>query len=355
MNYGENEKFIIAADSLQELNYKQKKLLLASINEKNADRQKYSAALIKILGAGVYNKLRDKISDGEFRDKACLRLDKAGVGCVTIKSALYPVQLKNIPTPPLALYLRGNPALLKDEMFAVVGSRKTNAQSMQECIKICERLTEKLTVVTGVAAGADSAAAEGALPSRRLICVLPAGHSEPSAANIKILRQVERDGLTLSEFPPEIPAQRYTFVLRNRVIAGLCRGVLVVSAAKKSGALSTASYAADYSREVFAFPYSLGVPSGEGCNALIKSGANLCDDVNDIFSALGLGAAEEKIVELDKDEEELLALLSENGEMHAEQIAEALGKKPYEVAAICSSLEIKALVARTGGNKYCKL
>jgi len=355
MNYKEEEKLIIAADSMGELNYKQKKLLLASVNEGNADRQKYSAALIKILGAGVYNKLKSEILDGEFCNKACARLDKAGVGCVTIKSARYPEQLKNIPTPPLALYLRGNIALLKDELFAVVGSRKTSAQTMQICKNICERLTEKLTVVTGVAAGADSAAAEGALPAKRLICVLPAGHSQPSAANVKILRQAEKDGLTISEFPPEIPAQRYTFVLRNRVMAGLCRGVLVVSAAKKSGALSTASYAADYSREVFAFPYSLGIPSGEGCNALIKGGANLCEGVNDIFSALGLGSSEEKLPELDKDEEALLALLSENGEMHAEQIAEALGKKPYEVAAICSMLEIKSLVTRTGGNKYCKL
>ncbi len=85
--------------------------------------------------------------------------------------------------------------------------------------------------------------------------------------------------------------QRHTFLLRNRVIAGLSEGVLVVSAAEKSGALSTASYAANYSRDVFAFPYGVGAANGAGCNALIKSGAYLCDRPAEIFGVLGIDTA----------------------------------------------------------------
>lgn len=352
MSYLKEETDLIIADSLRELNYKQKKLFLASLKESNAERETYAGALIKTFGAGVYNKLRDEFADEAYRQKVLAALEKKSVVCTTIKSANYPLQLKNIPAPPLVLYMRGNTELLKKDMFAVVGSRKTTAPVAAECKKICAALSERLAVVTGVADGADSYAAEGALKTGNVICVLPGGHDTSCAANAKILRRVEKEGLSVSEFAPGLPAQRYTFILRNRVIAGLCRGVLVVSAAKKSGALSTASYAADYSRDVFAFPYSIGIPSGEGCNALIKKGAFLCEEVNDILSALGYEMQKEESIEVSKDESVILNILKEQGELHAEKIALAAGKKLYEVTVTLSLLEIKGLIVRCAGNKY---
>ncbi len=352
MSYLKEEIDIITADSFRELNYKQKKLFLASLKESNAERDTYAQALIKICGAGVYNKLREEFLNEAYRQKVLNALEKRGVVCSTIKSASYPTQLKNIPAPPLILYLRGNVSLLKKDIFAVVGSRKTTAPVAAECKKICAALSERLAVVTGVADGADSYAAEGALKTGNVICVLPGGHDTSCAANIKILRRVEKEGLSVSEFAPGLPAQRYTFLLRNRVIAGLCRGVLVVSAAKKSGALSTASYAADYSRDVFAFPYSIGIPSGEGCNALIKKGAYLCEDVNDIFSSLGYELEKEERIEVSKEEKLVLDILKEQGELHAEKIAAAAGKQLYEVTVTLSLLEIKGLIIRCAGNKY---
>ena len=352
VSYSGEEKAIIFADGLDELNYKQKKCFLASVKDGGENAQKYADILIKTLGVGVYNKLRDKFYDGEYRQRTLAKLERGGVTCVTLKSALYPEELKNIPVPPLVLYARGNVGLLGDKKFAVVGSRKSLPQTLESCREICRSLSERVTVVTGVADGADSAAIKGALPSGKIIAVLPGGHNSGCAAHAALLAKVEQSGLSISEFPPRFKAQRYTFILRNRIIAGLTLGTLVVSAAAKSGALSTASYAADYGRDVFAFPYSLGVASGEGCDALIKKGAYLCENALDILSQFGLELPVEHLPELGGEEQEVLGFLRGSGEAHVAEIAAAVGKTLREAGAICSMLEIKGLIIRTGGNRY---
>ncbi len=355
MIYTKKEVDLIVADSLNGLNYTNKKLLLASQNAENFDRERYAKALQKALGESAFNKTLATFSDETYRKKLLQELDKRGIVCVTYKSTNYPELLKNTPTPPLVLYARGNLKLLEGELFAIVGSRKTIAAAYEECKKISRELSEKFVIVTGVADGADSAAAYGALDSGNVVCVLPGGHDSNCSTNVKVLREVEEKGLTISEFPFGQPARKYTYFLRNRIIAGLCKGVLVVSAAEKSGALNTASYAADYSREVFAFPYSPGITSGEGCNNLIKNGAYLCDCANDIFSVFGYEGKAEAAQSLDKDERIVLTLLKEEGETHLETIAEKIGKQLFEVNAVCAMLEIKGLIVRTGGNKYSAL
>lgn len=350
--YSPDERALIIADSFSELTYKQKKYFFASTNLQGDKRQKYADILIKTLGDGVYNKLRDKFSDSKYAEKVLDSLVRRAISCVTLKSGLYPEELKNIPVPPLVLYARGNVQLLSDKKVAVVGSRRSTPQALEECSKICGELTRKLTVVTGVADGADSAAIKGALASGRIIAVLPGGHDSGCAAHASLLAKVEAKGLSVSEFPPKFKAQRYTFILRNRIIAGLTGGTLVVSAAERSGALSTASYAADYGRDVLAFPYSLGVASGEGCNALIKKGAYLCENALDIFSLFGLELPVEQSPDLSAEEAAVFGAIRGGGEVHASEIARVTGKSLRDVGTICSLLEIKGLIIRTGGNKY---
>lgn len=357
MNYSEKERGIIAADSFRELSYREKKLLLASENPDNDDRQKYADALIKMKGAGVYNKIRESFLDGGYRDEVIYGLERRNLQCVTIKSADYPLQLKQISAPPLILYARGNRALLSDRLFGVVGSRKILPQAYAEAVRVCSELSEKLTLVTGVADGGDSSAISGAIEKGRVISVLPAGHDAPCSANLGLLRRVEESGLTVSEYLPESKTTRYTFTLRNRIIAALSDGVLVVSAGEDSGALSTANYAADYSKDVFAFPYSVGVPSGVGCNKLIKNGAFLCDCAEDIFSVLGIEsskpAASDKLPDgLDETEKAVVKALREQGELHAEMLAEAVNMNVAELVTVCAMLEIKGLIVRTGGNSF---
>lgn len=355
MTYTKKEVDLIVANSINGLNYTNKKLLLASQNAENFDRERYAKALQKALGESAFNKAVATLLDENYRKNTLQELDKRGIVCVTYKSTNYPELLKNTPTPPLVLYARGNLKLLDGELFAIVGSRKTIASAYEECKKISGALSERFVIVTGVADGADGAAASGALENGNIICVLPGGHDSNCSTNVKVLKEVEEKGLTISEFPFGQPARKFTYFLRNRIIAGLCKGVLVVSAAQRSGALNTASYAADYSREVFAFPYSPGITSGEGCNNLIKNGAYLCDNANDVFSVFGYEAKAEEPKSLDKDERLVLTLLKEEGETHLEIIAEKIGKQLFEVSSICAMLEIKGLIARTGGNKYAPL
>ena len=351
MSYTKEEVNIIVVDSFCDLNYREKRLFLASRNS-SAENKKYEDELIKSCGEGVYNKLRDKFDDGTFREKLLSSLDKIKVKCITIKSGGFPENLNHVKNPPLVLYARGNVALLNEKIFCVVGSRKTMPQMLETCKTISKRLSEHFVVATGIADGVDKAAALGALDSGKVICVLPCGHGFQSA----VLRKVEDTGLSISEFPPGTRTQSYTFRLRNRILAGLSEGVLVVSAATNGGALSTAAYAADYGKDVFAFPYSLGIASGEGCNNLIKNGAYLCDSVEYIFSVMGVdyvnGVKEE---ELDGDELIVLNALKEEGEMHVERLAQVTGKKLFELTAICSALEIKGLIVRVTGNKYANL
>lgn len=355
MKYTENEIELIIADSIKLLDYKQKKLLLASCNPTIADREKYLNGLIKSVGGGVYNKVKALFDDGKYRDEVLKDLQRRGIECVTYKSADYPLALKQIPVPPLALYVRGRRELLSTRLFAVVGSRRISASAAEECKRICAELSQHITIVSGVADGGDSAAVYGALTTGNVICVLPGGHDSDCCRNAEMLKRVEREGLTLTEFTPETPVQRHTFTLRNRVMAGMTEGVLVTSAGERSGTLSTAGYANGYSREVFAFPYSLGVASGVGCNKLIKDGAALCDCADDVLFALGIesgGKNTEKICDVDGDEAAVLNLLKEQGEMHAEKIAAALGLPLTDVVTACSMLEIKGLVVRTGGNSF---
>lgn len=355
MNYSDIETDVIIADSFTEIKYGQKRLFLAAHSDVNGDGQKCADKLIKTVGAGVYNKIREKFRDKTYREKVLENYAKRNIVCVTAKSADFPKGLAVVPSAPLVLYLRGNKELLKTRMFAVVGSRKSTAQALEECRRMCSALTEHFTIVTGVADGADSAAVKSSLESGKIICVLPGGHDTRCAPNMQLIRRVENEGLTVSEYPPTTRAQSFTFTMRNRIIAALADGTLVVSAGIKSGALSTAGYANDYSKELFAIPYTPGIPSGAGCNDLIKKGAYLCESVDDIFGIMGIDYGVREEVGLVGDEKLIYGILKAEGELHAERLA-GMAKMPLTQAlTVCSLLEIKGLIIRTGGNSFAAI
>ena len=352
MTYSQSELGYIIADSLEGFTYKQKACFLAAVCGKRGEHIKYEQILIKSVGGGVYNKMRALFSSEAYRAQILERLDARGIVCVTPESAEYPERLANIPAPPHVLYCRGRTSLLKGEFLGIVGSRRTPASTLAACKKFAGEISRVMTVVTGVADGADSAAVKGGQESGNIICVLPGGmdHIYPSS-NSSLLKSVEERGLIISEWQPHIAVQRYMFTVRNRIIAGLSRGVLVVSAPKKSGALITANYAADFGREVFAFPHSLGISAGEGCNELIKNGAALCTNPLDILGAFGLEYKAEQ-QPLTPGERKVLCFLKDNGCSHVQAVAAGVGVMAFEAVTLLSSLEIKGLVARCGGNNY---
>ena len=348
MTYTKDEINLIIFASLEELSDRVKSNLLFGFNS-DGDRQNY---LIKTLTSGAYNTVNDKFHSDIYRTQVLENLKNKGIECVTYLSPLYPENLKNIEDPPIMLYCKGNTQLLKSNCFSVVGSRRTPAHALALCKRISGELTEAFTVVSGMAEGADSAAIEGALPSGKVISVLANGFDcFYPATNKSLIERVAREGLLISEYPPHILPQKYNFPCRNRIIAGLSRGVLIVSAGEKSGALITADYAVEYGREVFAFPYNAGVASGAGCNSLIKNGAYLTENILDIFGYFGLDLKKPS-PSLSGDEAAVLAEIKITGEGFLPEIAQKLNKLTYQLIPVVASLEIKGLIARLGGNRY---
>lgn len=358
MVYSAEEKALIGLSADGELDERERiALLRAAQNPANlfAEEKNIFRSVIKEGKDGVYN-----IDGAEFlrRTEAfLLKLERAGYFAVTLVSEDYPAALKQIPSPPLVLYGAGNRNLLKMRKFCIVGSRITPPWAEKQTKELSRALSQSFAIVTGFAEGGDLAAIEGALSGGNLICVLPLGlNGCYPAGHASVKERVRKNGLLLSEYPPDELLKKYNFHARNRILAGLAEGTLVVSArAKKSGALITANYAAEYGKDVFAFPYNLGSAQGSGCNELIKQGAYLVTEAQDILSCYGIKGEEKKQVVLTPSEEKVLNLLRESGEAHAAAIAERAGIPLYEALAVFSSLELKSLAVKTGGNRYSAL
>ncbi len=280
-------------------------------------------------------------------------LERKGYFAVTVISDDYPDPLRHISLPPLILFGKGNRALLGMRKFCIVGSRTTPPWAAKLATHFAEELSERFAIVTGLAEGGDSAAISGALPGGNVISVLPCGLDECyPASHASLKEQIAARGLLLSELMPQEKTRKYTFHARNRLLAGLSEGVLIVSAAIRSGALITANCALEFGRDVFAFPHNVGSTHGEGCNELIKKGAYVATCTEDIFSFYGMRRSEHRPIDLTGQEMKVLGILRDGGELHAAVIAERAGMSAYEAAAILSALELKGVATKSGGNKY---
>lgn len=210
---------------------------------------------------------------------------------LTLADPDYPPLLRGISAPPVALFLRGDRALLREPHFAIVGSRNPTPQGAENARAFARYLAGcGLLICSGLAAGIDAAAHKGALDAGApTTAVLGCGPDRIyPAENAPLAKQVAAKGLILSEFLPGTPPRREHFPQRNRIISGLSLGVLVVEAAKRSGSLITARLAGDQGREVFAIPGSIHNPLARGCHALIRQGAKLVESAQDILEDLRL-------------------------------------------------------------------
>ena len=320
--------------------------------------------LEKICGAVIQTGANRVYKDGcaAIRQEAegyLLRLSGAGGFAVTLAGTDYPESLRAIPDPPLALFCAGKRELLNGRKFCIVGSRMLPAWAQAVGKKISSELSERFAVVTGIAEGGDRAAIDGAVASGKLICVLPCGlDADYPASHASLKREIAKRGLLVSEVPLGVRAQKFSFHARNRILAGLSEGVLVLAAGERSGALITANCAAEFGRDVFALPYRPNETRGAGCNDLLKKGASLVTEAEDILSFYGFEtqkqeeSAEEKGPSLTPEERRVYEVLREGGELHSSVLAERAGMKIFEAAAVLSSLELKGLAVKAGGNRY---
>ncbi len=260
--------------------------------------------LILLNMAGVGKKALEKFSKSELQKKitvlqkerdleAELKLiKKHNADVITIFDANYPKLLKEIHSPPIILYSKGKPLKENEFAIAVVGSRIASMYGLTTAERLGYELASRgLVVVSGLARGIDGASHKGALKAHgKTIAVLGSGLDIIYPPENKKLAEeiVEKNGALVSEFPMGTPPTPKNFPQRNRIISGLSLALVVVEAAKDSGALITADFALEQNREVFAVPGKVDSATSFGTNQLIKEGAKLIQTVDDIVDELGL-------------------------------------------------------------------
>lgn len=266
----------------------------------------------------------------------------------------YPKAWKGASDAPPCVYALGDIELLNEKTLAVVGSRRTPANALKLGEEISKALSEQLVILTGVADGGDSAAIEGALSgSGRVICILAGGFSALPQCNLSLLERVAKKGLILALHDFEVPVRAFSYGYRNKMLALLSDGVLVLGAGEKSGALITANYALEYQKPVFAFPYPPNSSSGAGCNSIIKRGGYLTENATDIAERYGIDLTKaKKRIELTADEQKTYEALQELCQAHVSELALKATLPPFKLRAILSSLEVKGLIVAIGGNRY---
>ncbi|CAN0624253.1 DNA processing protein [Burkholderia multivorans] len=218
-------------------------------------------------------------------------LDAPGNRIVTLGDPAYPPTLAGMHDPPPLLYVKGSVALLHAPGIAVVGSRHATPQGLADATRFARACSDAgLAIVSGLALGIDGAAHRGGLDGRSgTIAVIGTGADLVYPARHRALaHEIAARGAIVSEWPLGTPARAAHFPQRNRLIAGLARGVLVVEAAPRSGSLITARLANEMGRDVFAVPGSIHAPLAQGCHALIRDGAKLAATPSDILEEFGL-------------------------------------------------------------------
>ncbi len=318
--------------------------------------------LAEVLGeklAAEFTAFRQRYSFAEEAE----RIEKAGCRLFLATDRTYPPLLKKIVDPPPVLYCLGEFRPEDQMAVAVVGSRRATPGGLATAAALAAALAQQgITVVSGMARGIDSAAHRGALQviGGRTIAVLGSGIDQVyPPENKELMQEIAASGVVCTEFPLGTRPLPGNFPARNRVISGLSLGVTVVEAAQDSGSLITAGFALEQGREVFAVPGAVDRPGSKGPHRLIKQGAKLVEDVQDILEGLNLpfispdelvtetAAAEE----LSPEEERLLELLAE-GEKHIDLLIRDSGLPVSTVNSALAMMELKGLVCQAGAKTY---
>ncbi len=276
---------------------------------------------------------------------------------ISVRDALYPAPWKGLSDAPSAIFAVGNTALLQERLFTVVGSRRTPANALKIGAQIAKELSNAFAIVTGTADGGDAAAIEGALAgSGKVVCLVAGGFAALPQGNLSFLNRVAERGLVLSPYPYETPVRSFSYEYRNKLLASLGEGTLVLGAAKKSGALITAKYAERFEKPIFALPYAPGSAAGEGCNRLIKQGGYLTENVKDVLTVFGIEKTESApSLVLSEEEQKMYDVLRELSEGHIGEISAKAGVPVFKARFLLSALEVKGLTVALGGNRYAVL
>jgi DNA processing protein len=292
------------------------------------------------------------------------RAERLGISIVTPAEAGYPEPLRNIYDPPLALYMRGAWEKRDRQAVAVVGTRRPTYYGAA----VADRLAYQLgrvgcAVVSGLARGIDTAAHRGALKAKaRTLAVIGSALDRLyPPENADLAEQIAQNGAVISEYPLGREPDRTTFPYRNRIVSGLSMGVVVVEAGQNSGALHTAHQAMEQGRAVFAVPGRIDTPSAKGCHKLLKQGARLVEDLDDImeeFEFLFPRTQRDKAASLDAlprvaldEQEQAVVKALWTDALDVDSLVRVTGLRSGELSALLIRLEMKRVVRMLPGRR----
>lgn len=326
----------------------------------------------ELVGAGIGEKkaekllsAREKISPAEFFEEVL----KEKIEIITINNANYPPRLKEIPSAPAVLYGRGDLEILGNKSIAVVGSRKFTTYGKRAAQSLCRYLVRAgLTITSGLALGIDAIAHRAALEAGgKTIAVLGTGIDDATIyprENFNLASLIlENGGALITEYPPKTPSLKQNFPARNRIMAGLALGTLVIEAAEGSGSLITASCALEFNREVLAVPGDIFSLQSIGSNALIKNGAKLVQSASDILEEFNVTVANQQapLFEDQKNyvpkatEEKSIWKVLSHEPLHIDRISKLTKLDAAAVNGTLSLMEVEGAVKNVGGQNYIKL
>ena len=325
--------------------------------------------MLAVHAAGDYGKLKHELNGAPNWREACKRtlgpacgraiadyheLQERGIRVLLAEDPGFPQELREIPHPPFALYIRGILPDPKTARLAIVGTRRATPDGKTTARRFSAALARAgAAVVSGLAFGIDAAAHEGCLDADgTTIAVLPGGLNEIYPRNNARIaeRILGAGGAIVSEYPPGEPAYPARFLERNRIVSGLSRGVLVIEAPERSGSLATARFAIEQNRDVFVVPGPVTHPHFRGSHGLIRDGAELVRGPEDIFIAYGMAPADRlQTAAGDPETRAIIACLASFGTPgDIDKIAAATKLEPRIVSRITSMLLIQGVLREDG-------
>ena len=358
-----NEKVLVWLDSFDFMTYKKKENMLAlfpnlsellsrELVSLNSDK------IRKIIGDEYYQIFMQEVGEDNV-NKVVQNIENLGVKILTRLSSAYPENLANISTPPFVVYYKGNINLLDTDCFGIVGTRHLTSYGKMATEKFTQGLANAgFTIVSGLASGVDTVVHTKTLEVKgKTIAVLANGLDQiyPPSNTSLAERIIKEGGLIISESRPFRRAEAFLFPIRNRIIAGLSRGILVTEAQEKSGAMHTKNYALEYGKDVFAVPGSIFNVTSAGTNRMIINGqAKAVMDLDDVLCEYHLNPPKKASapVENFSIEEQIVINLLSSGEKTFQELALRSNIETKKLNNILTMLTIRKVLTKMPGNIY---
>ena len=359
--YSLNEKAIIWLDLFDFLTYK-KQISILDCFESPSDMffafQKSYEKLQKIITPEQFSKMCYALNE-QYLQKYLIDLDNRGVKVITYCSEAYPKQFLNYYEKPIIMYCKGDLSLLKSKCIGIVGTRKPTRYGKDVTERFAKQLASAgATIVSGLADGVDMIAHQNALDvGGKTIAVMGSGFDciYPKT-NFELEKKIEKFGLVVTEYRPNVEPAVWHYPFRNRIIAGLSNAVLITEASAKSGALYTRDYCIEYGVDLYAIPGEITNFQSGGTNGILKAcQASLVTSPQDILQNLNLeNNIEEASENLQLSFDEQMILNSISGETHFDEILNLTKIDTKTLLTLLTEMELNGIIKKIAGNYYAK-